>query len=143
MHILSAFTKRERRLAGLIGLAVAVSYIAWLVLMLSGCGSGSTPPPPPSLKTLTWASNGNPLVPICNALPEMNCLSGYTIEDLTTTTQYAIAITALSYTPQTPTDAFEIRVDGFDYRGNAIYSPWAVFDAATGTAAVRRLEGRR
>ena len=107
----------------------------------TGCGttssspsSGSSSPPGftgASGLMLTWASDGNPLVPFCPAASApTNCVSSYTIHDKTTGDIVTVAITSASYGPVDPTNSYEMRVNGLDGNGRPISSPYVAFPAS-------------
>jgi hypothetical protein len=73
---------------------------------------------------LTWASDGNPLVPFCTATAApTHCVSSYRAI-------VTVAITSTSYGPVDPNNSYEIRVNGFDGKGKPISSPYAAFPAS-------------
>jgi len=120
--------------------ATAISALSLaLGLSMGGCGSKATqsssvapniPPTSATVPALAWKNNGNPLVPFCSSTNPINCVSSFTIRDVTTGATVTVAITASSYGPVSPGDSYEIRVDGFDGDGNPISSPYAAFPAA-------------
>lgn len=117
-----------------------------LGLGITGCGSGpstsSFAPPPPtgggstgatgSPTPLTWANDGNLSVPPCPDIAPFDCVSNYSILDTTSGATVTVAITETSYMPPTVnlTDSYEIRVNGYDGKGDPLSSPYVAFPAA-------------
>jgi hypothetical protein len=96
-----------------------------------GCGSNSASKstsleeskPTPLL--ISWSSDGNPLVPVCNGATQ-NCKKDITVLDKTTGVEVTVPITASSYTAPNANDSYSVRVNGFDGQGNSIASEYEV-----------------
>lgn len=97
-------------------------------LVLSGCHNGSTPVT--TTVVYTWTSDGNPNVPTCGTVLK-NCLSSYTILDVTLGKTQTLSLGTFSYTAPNPNDPYELRVNGYDGQGNQISS---VYDSTFMTA---------
>lgn len=100
------------------------------LVLLIGCGSSSKGFSAPTAKQhkllITWQSDGNPLVPVCPATSPANCKSSITIRDVTQNTEAVLPITAQKYTAHSATDTYEVCVNGYDWQGLPISSPWEV-----------------
>jgi hypothetical protein len=107
--------------------------------LAGGAGCGSSPASKPSSLSesggsnptsllITWSSDGNPLVPVCNGATQ-NCKSDITVLDKTTGAEVTIPITSSSYTAPNSNDSYAVRVNGFDGQGNSIASEYEVVPA--------------
>jgi hypothetical protein len=77
----------------------------------------------PTSMIISWSSDGNPLVPLCNGR-KVNCKNDITVLDKTTGQEVAVPITTLSYTISNPSDSYAVRVNGFNGRGARISSEY-------------------
>ena len=121
-------------------LHAATAILTLAHLSLGGCGSGptrssSSPPNLPGSSAaqpmLVWKNTGNSLVPVCpSTTARSNCLSNYTIRNANTGATVTVAITATSYGPVDLASSYEIRVNGFDGKGNPISSPYVALPPA-------------
>jgi len=103
--------------------------------LAGGAGCGSNPAAKSSSLTesgpkttsllISWSSDGNPLVPVCNGATQ-NCKNDITVLDKTTGAEVTLPITASSYTATAPNDTYAVRVNGFDGLGNSIASEYEV-----------------
>jgi hypothetical protein len=84
-------------------------------------GQGSNP----TSLLITWSTDGNPLVPVCNGATQ-NCKKDITVIDQTSGATVTVPITAVSYTAPNPNDTYAVRVNGFDGQGNSISSAYEV-----------------
>jgi hypothetical protein len=93
-----------------------------VLLILTGCGGITV-----GIRSFvaSWTSNGNPLVPQCGSTLK-NCWSGYTVLDQNNELTMNLEPSALSFTAPNATDTYEIRVNGYDLNGQAIYSKYEV-----------------
>jgi hypothetical protein len=110
--------------------SLSLGIVLFVILGNSlGCGisttktiSSSQMSKPTSL-VISWSSDGNPLVPVCNGATQ-NCKKDITILDKTTGTEVTVAITAMNYIASNPNDSYVVRVNGFDGQGNSISSAY-------------------
>lgn len=103
--------------------------------LAGGAGCGTKPASKPSSLTesgsnptsllISWSSDGNPLVPVCNGATQ-NCKNDITVLDKTTGAEVTVPITASSYTAPNANDSYAVRVNGFDGQGNSIASEYEV-----------------
>jgi hypothetical protein len=102
---------------------------AALLLSLAACGTGNgsslNPPTAPKGNSLliTWSSDGNPLVPICDA-DLANCKASITVLDQTTGVATNVPIGSNAYYAPNSTDTYQVRVNGYDWKGLAISSAY-------------------
>lgn len=103
-------------------------------ILVSGLGCGVSSPntafvesktTSPTSLLITWSSDGNPSVPVCNGATQ-NCKQNFTVLDQTTGATVTVPITAMSYTAPNPNDSYAVRVNGFDGQGNSISSAYEV-----------------
>jgi hypothetical protein len=98
-----------------------------------GCGvttsmkQASLEQPKPTSLLISWSSDGNHLVPVCNGATQ-NCKKDFTVLNKTTGEEVTLPITALSYTASNPSDTYSVKVNGFDGQGNSISSSYAVVE---------------
>jgi len=109
-------------------LALAVLMV---VALVGGAGCGSSPASKstslsesePTSLLITWSSDGNPLVPVCNGAT-LNCKKDITVLDQSTGAAVTVPITSSSYTAPNPSDSYAVRINGFDGQGNSISSQY-------------------
>jgi len=107
----------------------AIIFTFAIFVLCTGCGSSrtSTPSsseqPQPTSLLITWSSDGNPLVPVCNGATQ-NCKKDLTVLDKTNGAEVTVAITASNYTAPNAGDTYAVRVNGFDGEGNSISSEY-------------------
>jgi len=111
-------------------LALALLIFAALAGRMLFCGSASTAAvSPQELKptsmVISWSSDGNPLVPVCNGR-KLNCKKDLTVLDRTTGQEITVPIIASSYTISNPNDSYAVRVNGYNGRGVSISSEYEV-----------------
>lgn len=95
-----------------------------LMLVVSGCHSSAPTPPTAPTLSLSWATDGNPNVPVCGSVL-VNCVQSYELLDVTTGNVTSLPIGTNSFFGVT-TDSYEIAVSGYDYNGYAISSVYVV-----------------
>jgi len=55
-----------------------------------------------------------------------NCKSSITVHDITLNTDTLLPVNYTSYPVPNPSDSYEVRVNGYDWQGLPISSPYAV-----------------
>lgn len=92
-------------------------------LGLVGCG-GHSSQPTTIPKTLHWTSDGNPNISVCASTNLLNCKDHYEILDVASGIIVQLPLSSISYSTLNPADTYEIRVSGYDGKGNVLDSAY-------------------